>query len=123
MEGRGRLPDDKRFAAITKEGKRWYNPLLGLRALPNREGISRYGFRVGKHVGKAVERNRLKRFMREVSRTVEAREGWDMVFNARAGAKSSSFWQIKKAMEDLLFRGRILAGQLGRGEPEERKEK
>jgi len=121
LEKRRRLSNDKRFAAITKQGKRWYNPLLGLRALPNQEGISRYAFRVGKHIGKAVERNRLKRLMREASRSVVAREGWDMIFSARAGARSGSYWQIKKAMEEVLARGRILEKQSGGGEPEDRK--
>jgi len=122
LERRRRLTDDNRFAAIIKQGKRWYNPLLGLKALPNPVGITRYAFRVGKHIGNAVERNRLKRLMREASRSVAAREGWDMVFNARAGAKAGGFLQIRQAMEDLLSRGRILEGKPGRVAPEERKE-
>lgn len=51
---------------------------------------------------------------------MKAREGWDMIFTARVGARSSDFWQMKKAMEDLMARGRILAEQSGEGEPKEK---
>lgn len=107
--------------AINKEGKRWYNPLLGLKALPNQEGVSRCAFTVGRHIGKAVERNRVKRLIREAVRSMAAREGWDLIFTARAGVRSANFWQVKRAVGDLLGRARVLVNQAGNREPEEEK--
>jgi len=119
LERRRRLSDAKRLTAVSKEGRRWYNALLGLKALPNQEGTTRYAFRVGRHVGKAVERNRVKRLIREAARAMAALEGWDLILTARAGATSSDFWQIKKALEDVLARARLLVGRSGRTDPKE----
>ncbi|MDP2726553.1 MAG: ribonuclease P protein component [Dehalococcoidia bacterium] len=122
MERRRRLSGKKIFNAIHKGGGRWYNPIMGLKALPNREGTTRYAFRAGKNVGKAVERNRVKRLMREASRLVTVPEGWDLLFTARTAAKSSNLWQIKRALEDILARAHVLLSQARNREPKEKNE-
>lgn len=119
MERRRRLSDEKRISAVSKEGRRWYNAQLGLRALPNQEGPTRYAFRVGKHIGKAVERNRVKRLIREAARSVTVREGWDLLLTARVGARTSDFRQITSALKDVLARARLLENPAAITEPKE----
>ena len=119
LDRRRRLSDAKRLAVVSKEGRRWYNALLGLKAQPNMQGTTRFAFRVGKHVGKAVERNRVKRLMREATRSMPVREGWDVILSARVGARSSDFWQVRRALEEVLARARLLVSPTVKTDPKE----
>ena len=69
---------------------------------------SRVGFSVGKHVGNAVVRNRVKRRLREVVRQVDLQEGWDLVFIARGPVAQEDFRQVQRAAHELLRRAGIL---------------
>ncbi len=63
--------------------------MLVLKAAPNGLEGNRYGFSVGRRVGIAVVRNRVKRRLREVARLARVKAGWDMVFIARGAAASA----------------------------------
>jgi ribonuclease P protein component len=56
-----------------------------LAILPNNLEHNRYGFVVGKRVGNAVVRNRVRRWLREAVRALEPhlRNGYDVVIIAR----------------------------------------
>lgn len=69
---------------------------------------SRVGFSVGRHVGNAVVRNRVKRKLREVVRQTDLLEGWDLVFIARGSAAQADFQQVQEATYELLRRARLL---------------
>jgi len=78
-----------------------------MKAMPNGLGLSRYGLSVTKKVGKAVQRNRLKRLLKEVMRLQSLRPGWDIVFIARSTAVSSSYHQLETAVARLLGRAQL----------------
>jgi ribonuclease P protein component len=77
-------------------------------ALPNELGVSRFGFTVGRRVGNAVARNKVKRRLREVARHSDVADGWDLVVLARKDAASADYRQLGLDMADLLRRARLL---------------
>jgi ribonuclease P protein component len=102
-----RRPDQ--FARVRRERKSWAHRLLILNAARNRTGRTRCGFVVGKQIGKAHDRNRAKRRVREAVRLVYPRlaAGWDLVFVVRAPVAEASFGALAAAVEDLLRRAGV----------------
>ena len=106
-----RLRKTSDFAEVYKRGKARSCELVVLKALPNSLGHNRYGFVTSKRVGNAVTRNRVKRLLREITRTTPTNSGWDMVFIARKQAATTDYHQMGKAVRGLLRRAQILADE------------
>ena len=102
MEREQRLTGRKRFSLIHQEGRSWANRLLVMKARPNASDESHFGFIVGKRVGGAVLRNKIRRRLREAVRNGQAAPGWDVVFIARRGAEQADYHQLKGAVDGLL---------------------
>ena len=103
-----RRPDQ--FQRVRRDGRSWGSALLTLNAAASKRRVSRCGFVVGKRVGKAVERNRARRRVREAVRLVYDRiaPGWDLVFIVRSpDAATVEFTQIQAIVEQVLRRAGI----------------
>ncbi|MBE0415709.1 MAG: ribonuclease P protein component [Dehalococcoidia bacterium] len=109
MRKEERLTKRRDFETVYSQGRSWSNNLVVLRVLPNELGSSRYGFAVGKRLGGAVVRNRVKRRFSEVVRLTPTKDGWDMVFIARQAAAEADYHTLRRAMEELLARAQLLA--------------
>ena len=86
------------------------NGYLVLYARKNRTDTNRVGITVGKKLGHAVVRNRVRRRLREVYRLNEERfqPGWDIVVVARTKAIKAPFEQLTKAYLSLAQKAGIL---------------
>jgi len=113
MRSKFRLRANADFDRLRREGRTLLHPLLVLSILPNGLEYSRFGFAVGRRLGKAVERNRIKRRMREVIRVRmqkgEIAAGWDVVFIARHPMREVSFHQVDEAIDLLLRRAGLMS--------------
>jgi ribonuclease P protein component len=104
-----RLRRSRDIGRCRNRGRAYRDALVVLHALPTDDGL-RIGFTASKKVGKATVRNRVKRLMREGVRAnlMEAKPGYDLIFTARPPAASSTYGEIRRAIEDLLRRSNIL---------------
>ena len=103
------LTKAEQYALVYNEGNSWTNSLLVMRALPNGLNLSRYGFSVGKRVGKAVTRNRVKRLLREILRMTPLNPGWDIIFIARRLAATADYAKLEKSVKGLLSQAQLMA--------------
>jgi ribonuclease P protein component len=102
------LTNRAQYTLVYRQGRVWADSLLVLKAMPSGLSLSRYGFSVTKRVGKAVQRNHLKRLLREIMRLQSLRPGWDIVFIVRPVAVNTDYHRLEKAVTKLLARAQLL---------------
>lgn len=110
-EKRGRLSRSAEFDRVFRQGRSLGNRVLVLYSFPRAEGGEpRLGISVSRKVGGAVERNRVKRLMREAFQQQLARlpAAHDVVLvarpEARAVAERDGLRGIEEALGELLER-------------------
>jgi len=109
VKRRYRVRADKRFQEIRRQGRSYTNQFLVLCALSNDLDYSRFGFSVNSRIGNAVQRNRIKRRLREAIRLRlgEIRPGWDIILIARRPIRSADYPEIESACARLLRRAHL----------------
>jgi len=109
---RHRLTRGSELRAAVRDGKRLRTANLDLRAVSTARTVSRIGFVVPKHGHSSVERNRLKRRMRELARIrvldvlcgAGSGRATDVVMRAQPGAYRLDYDQLRSEIETLRAR-------------------
>lgn len=111
MKRKFRLTKSTDFLRVRRLGKSFAHPLIVLFTLPNDGQITRFGIVAGRTVGKAVQRNRAKRLIREALRPFlpQIRPGWDMIIYARKSMAQASLQQTRQALLELLKRAGLIS--------------
>jgi ribonuclease P protein component len=101
-----RLVKRKEFQVVFDGGRKFRNNELLVFALPNGMDKSRLGLVVGKKVGNAVRRNRIKRILREAFRLNKGllNPHIDLILIPRPGLKSPALSIIEDGFKKLLSR-------------------
>ncbi|MGI6575127.1 MAG: ribonuclease P protein component [bacterium] len=104
-----RLREEKDFRRAYHQGKTFVNNYLILHLVNNRLNINRYGFVISRRLGKAVERNQLKRRLKEICRLHDPiiKAGFDLVIIPRKTAKTADFDTLKRAFRYLLHKNNL----------------
>lgn len=100
------LKENSAFQFVYRRGKSQANRELVL--LFVRQGKLRIGFSVSKKLGGAVQRNHIKRLLRESirPRIPQMKCGY-YVWIARSGAVGADFHRIERSVDNLLTRQRL----------------
>ena len=111
LDKKHRLKEKKDFEEVIKKGKFYSEDLLVFKKIKNNLSRTRVGFVVSQKVSKkAVVRNKIKRRLRQIIKTnlAEIKPGFDIIFFTKKGIEEKDFSEIKKTIEKLLKKAKLL---------------
>ena len=97
------------FDRVFQHGRHNGGKLLSVRSVSNEQPLTRFAFAIPKRVGGAVVRNRVRRRLREILRSLSLVEGFDVVISVRPEASTATFAALKAELTTLMKRGRLIA--------------
>jgi ribonuclease P protein component len=103
------------FAALQGGSRSRAHPLLVLRYRRNDVQPTRFGISTGRRLGGAVERNRVRRRLRSLLRSLVGRMsgGWDVLIVARPAAAKASQGELGAALEKLIIGAGLMEVEQG----------
>jgi ribonuclease P protein component len=92
------------FESVYEKGSKRSSRSFVLFALPNGLGYYRFGLTTPRKLGKAHDRNRIRRRVREILRTVHTptKDGFDVVVNPRRSVQERDFQELRSELLSLL---------------------
>jgi ribonuclease P protein component len=98
------------FERVRANGKSWAHPLIVCYERAREDAApARVGIVVGRRVGKAATRNRVKRRLREAARSIypQLESGYDLIVIARQPAADAHLAQLHAALLSVLPRTHV----------------
>jgi ribonuclease P protein component len=98
------------FDRVYRNGRRRTSRQFIVFSAPNGLPRSRFGMSIGRALGGAVVRNRIRRRLREILRQhqQEISSGWDIILHPRGSVATAKFRPLTEELLDLL-RGALTA--------------
>ena len=105
-----RLTGSTDFKRVRRSGKSYAHPLVVLVVVPAPENQSRFGVIAGRSVGKAVQRNRAKRMLREALRSLlpTIQPGWNVILIARKPILTANLTVIQETLRQLFAKAELI---------------
>lgn len=105
-----RLKKNVEFKKVFDSGKSYANSHFVLFRAGGRSDRTRIGITTAKKIGGSVERNRMKRRVKEIVRSISENfeKGYDMVVVIRENAKDEEFTELKKKLIEVLRKAKVL---------------
>lgn len=109
-----RLTRASDFRTLSGSGRPFFTQFITVKARINKRDHSRIAIVVSTKVSKkAVERNRVKRQLREAVRSVfdQIKTGYDIALYVKKSAIGQPFEQLQKDLETALHKARLLTNK------------
>lgn len=111
MQKNYRIKKSKEIEQVMKKGRSKANPYFIVYKYPNKTNSNfRIAISVGKKVGKAFERNKIKRYIRTVTteHKNQINPQYDYFIIARKGVKDLDYHMFKEQLERLYYKMGII---------------
>ena len=104
-----KLSKTSEFKKVFSEGRRLEGKNLVIFVLENDYDFNRMGTIVKKEIGKAVDRNKTKRRLKEAARLLNKKllSGYDIIVLAKNNVRKANYFEICYDLESLFYKGKL----------------
>ena len=106
-----RIKKKKEFEYVFRKGKNFNNAFFIVKVVENKISFSRFAFVAPlKSFKKAVDKNKIKRLMREGVKNIYPliKKGFDIMIIAKEKSKECNFKEIEENIKDVLSRAKLI---------------
>lgn len=102
------LKESKDFEKIIKNNKSFKSKYFFIYVQRHDENIYHFGLSVGKKIGNAVRRNKVKRQLREIISENDYQKNFDCIIIVRREINNVDFQEMKKELNEMFKKIKII---------------